>query len=139
MSVLLIATGFIPYVLGGIMNRYMMSNPDTVPPFLLITIITLLIWIGVAFFAQPYAKSIKHILMYQNTIGLINLILLGIQELILKHYWLNTLGSWTQFYYLPLLNIGFTLSPWSHTVFTAYCMAFLLMIMASWIGCKLRR
>lgn len=63
----------------------------------------------------------------------------GIHELVLGAYFSNAAGIWTQLYYLPLLQLGFSLTSWSSRVFTADAAAWLLMAAASYLGFRLGR
>ena len=139
MLAILVVFGLIPFALGGFMNWIMMTYSNTVPLFVLFAIVTLLIWVAIAFIVKPYIKNTTKIVIGLNFVAFVVLVLVGIQELLLHAYWQNMIGIWTQFYYLPLLNIGFRLTDWSHSVFSAYCMAFLLLVIATLLGCKLRK
>lgn len=139
MLVILVVLGVIPFALGGFMNWLMMTHSNPLIPFELFGIVTLLIWATIAFFIKPYIKNIMKVVIGLNSVAFVVLILLGIQELLLQAYWLNFVGSWTQYYYLPLLIIGLTLTSWSHSVFSGYCAAFLLMVIVTVLGCKLRK
>lgn len=139
MLVILILLGLIPFALGGFMNWIMMTDANTIPPFVLSGIVVLLLWAVIAFIVKPHIKDIKKVVIGLNLVAFVVLVLVAIQELLLQAYWNNFVGIWTQFYYLPLLNIGFALTSWSHSVFSAYCVAFLLMVFAAVLGCKLRK
>ena len=139
MLVILVVLGLIPFAIGGFMNWYMMTYSNDLPPFTLIGIVTLLMWTAAAFVVKPYIKNTKKVVIGLNLVAFVVLVLVGIQELLLQAYWQNFVGVWTQFYFLPLINISFTLTSWSHSVFSAYCAAFLLMVIATLLGCKLRK
>ena len=136
---LFILPGLIPFALGSFLNWLMMTCSNSLPPLALFAIVELLIWSAVAFFVKPYIKNTKKIVIGMNLPGFVVLVLVGIQELLMHAYWQNFLGVWTQFYYLPLLYVGFKLTSWSHSVFSAYCAAFLLMVIATLLGCELRK
>lgn len=139
MQVILVVLGLIPFALGCFMNWIMTTSSNTLPLFVLFAIFTLVIWAAIAFIVKPYIKSTKKIVIGLNLVAFVVLVLVGIQELLLHAYWQNFIGIWTQFYYLPVLNLGFILTSWSHTVFSAYCAAFLLMVIATLLGCQLRK
>lgn len=139
MLVILVVLGLIPFALGGFMNWVMMTCSNIIPSFALFAIVTLLMWVSIAFIVKPYIKNTTKIVIGLNLVAFVVLVLVGIQELLLHAYWQNVIGIWTQFYYLPLLNIGFRLTDWSHSVFSAYCAAFLLLVIATLLGCKLRK
>ena len=139
MPFLLICLGALPLAVGGIMNWAMLSLQTWLPPFLLISLLFLLVWGLIAFLARPHVKHSAAVILPLNLIPLLVLLLLGVQELILHAYWLNPVGRWTQYYYLPLLRPGFLLTSGMSSVFAAYCAAFLLMLAASALGCMLRK
>ncbi|MBQ7091790.1 MAG: hypothetical protein IJN83_03970 [Clostridia bacterium] len=134
---LLILLGCIPFLIGWLINAFMMANPDTLPPLFFISIVFLLAWGAVAFIARPHFHNGKEVVVFLNFVAALDLLLVCIQEIILGAYWMNAIGGWTQFYYLPLMNIGFTLTAWSHRVFTAYIASFILMVAVSTLGCWL--
>lgn len=137
MTVLLVILGLLPFVAGGLMNHSMLAHPDTLPPFLLIGLLLLLGWGLISFFAVRRGGCVETVVLSLNAVAALVLVLLGVQELILGAYWTNAAGAWTQYFYLPLLNLGFTLTSWSHSVFPAYAAAFVLLAAASALGCVL--
>ena len=138
MTLVLIILGALPFVLGGIQNWYMTTHMDSLPPYTLIAFAVLLIWGLLAFFFNHDGTRTKRIVVFLNLIAAVDLFLIGIQELILHAYWMNLIGAWSQFFYLPVLRLGFSLTSWSPHVFLAYAASFLLMAGASILGCKLR-
>ena len=138
MIVVFIAIGALPFVVGGMQNWYMLNNADTLLPYSLISLFFLFIWGCIAFLLNGRRQQTKIVVVFLNLIALLDLLLVGIQELILQHYWTSIVGTWSQYFYLPLLNLGFRLTNWSHIVFPAYAASFLLMLGVSFIGCKLR-
>ena len=136
---LLLIIGFLPFLLGTALNKYMMINSDDVPPLFLIAIILLLLWCFLGCLFTGDRNRTQEGLIWLNIVAAIDLILVGAQELFLHAYWMNNIGALTQFYYLPLLNIGFSLTGWSYSVFPAYVASFLLMVGASFAGCKIRK
>lgn len=137
-NVILIVVGCTPFLFGGLLNWSMLTLFfNTSLPYFLIGLLALLIWFVVAFCCGKLAKSAIQATILLNLMGLIVLILVGVQELILQAYWMNFVGLWTQLFYLPLLNIGFTLISWDRTLFSAYCVAFLFMIIVSFLAFQL--
>lgn len=136
---LCIALGFLPFVFGGIMNWWMMTNPDTLPPYLLIALGMLILWAVISFFMMGRMQHEKKVVLSLNGIAFVVLILLGVQEMVLQAYWMNPLGAWTQYFYLPLLRLGFTFTSWTPSMFFAYIASFLLMLGASILGCNLKK
>ncbi|MBS5118385.1 MAG: hypothetical protein KHZ10_10990 [Clostridium sp.] len=95
-------------------------------------------WGLLAFLMNGNGKRTKQIVIFLNLIAAFDLVLIGIQILVLHAYWLNGIGIWTQLFYLPVLNLGFCLTGWSHGVFPAYAAGFILMVGVTFAGCKLR-
>ena len=141
MKLPLVALGFFPFAFGGFINWLIVTYPNLVVPstFWGIGLILLLIWGSIAFLAKSSIKSSQEVVLCLNAAEAVVLILIGVQELIRHTYWFNFLGIWSQFFYLPVLNLGFTLTSWSASSFPAYCASFWLMVAASATGCKLRK
>lgn len=137
-NVLTIITGAIPFVVGSILNRALIEQSDSVLPLILIGLLFLSFWGIVAFVFQNSMKNAKRVVVSLNAIATIDLLLLGIQELVIHAYWGNVIGGWSQLFYLPVIKIGFLLTNWSHTVFSAYVVSFVLMIVVSVLGCRIR-
>lgn len=110
-ELMLTLTGLLPFAAGYGIHWMMTAYPDVRLPYGLIGLIFLLIWGGIAFLAGSFARRnplAKIVCM--NGVALVVLVLLGIQELVLGAYFSNAAGIWTQLYYLPLLQLGFSLS-----------------------------
>ena len=102
----LILLGFIPLVLGFIMNSWILENPDSVLPFKLIGFAFLAFWVIVGFFGFKFEKTLVKSTLIAHIPALLALLLIMYQEIILGQFWSNLLGMATQFYYLPLVNIS---------------------------------
>lgn len=139
MTVLLIALGCLPFLFGSLMNWYMMQHMDWTPPFFLIAVLFLVLWSAIAFFMRPYMENTRKTVRWLNLVPFVVLVLLGVQELIVGAYWFNFVGMWTQFFYLPVLSVGFSLTAWTGSVFVAYLVSFGLMTVVSVIGCNWRK
>ena len=138
MTAILVILGALPFVLGGIQNWYMTTHMDSNLPYALIAFAVLLIWGLLAFFFNQDGAQTKRIVVCLNLIAAVDLFLIGVQELILHAYWMNLIGAWSQFFYLPVLRLGASLTSWSSRVFLAYAASFLLMVGVSLLGGKLR-
>ncbi len=134
----LVLTGCLPLAAGIAMNRWMMDHPESLPPFLWIGVLSLLLWAAISF-AAKYWVSTRLVVLLLNLAACVDLILAGVQELILGRYWPNIVGVWSQLFYLPVLRLGFGLTAGFSSVFPAYAAGFLLLVLASYAGCKLRR
>ena len=134
--------GVLPFLVGGIQNWYMLtyvdSAVDSALPYGSISLVVLLLWGCIAFLLNYNCRRTKEIVVSLNFIAALDLLLIGIQELILHAYWMNLVGKWSQLFYLPMINLGFNLTNWSHSVFPAYVACFILMVAVSFVGCKLK-
>ena len=137
MAIFLVILGAIPYLLGYAMNWYMMEHMDALLPFKWIAVLFLLFWGLLAFLCNRKGAHSKQVIFFLNLFAALNLVLLGVQEVILGAYWSNSLGLITQFFYLPILNLGFGLSSWFSSVFVAYVVFFFLLPPFSEAACRL--
>lgn len=137
--VMVFVLSLLPFAIGSIQNWYILICEEAVLPYGLISLVVLLLWGCIAFLFNGRNLSTKTIVISLNLIAALDLLLIGIQELILHSYWMNFVGSWSQLFYLPMLNLGFRLTNWSHSMFVAYVACFGLMVAVSLTGCKLRR
>ena len=139
MLIVLVLLSLLPFAFGWIVNWLIMSHSGTTPPFMLISIVFLLIWAAIAFFAKPYIKSTVKIVISMNAVAFLVLVLNGIQQLLLHRFWMNLIGKLSQLFFLPLTYIGSRLTSWCPSVFSAMCASFVLMIAATWISCKIKK
>lgn len=140
MAILLVILGAIPYLLGYAMNWYMMEYPDTLPPLRWIAVLFLLFWGLLAFLCNRKGAHTKQVVcFFLNLLAALNLVLLGVQDVILGAYWSNFWGLITQVFYLPVLNLGAILTVWFSSVFVVYIASFILMVAASYASCRIRQ
>lgn len=135
MGLLLIILGLLPFAFGRLMNFYVLAYPDRVPPYFAITLLALLLWGGISFLARRRLGT-RRVVASLNAAALATLLLLTIQMLGFHSFWTNAVGLWTQLFFLPLLNVSFLLTTWSHSMLPAFYAAFILMFAASLLGCK---
>ena len=132
--------GLLPFAAGYGMHWMMTAYPDVRLPYGLIGLAFLLLWGGIAFLAGIFARRTPLLsIACMNGVALLVLVLLVIQELVLGAYFSNAAGIWTQLYFLPLLQLGFSLTSWSSRVFAADAAACLLMVAVSYLGFWLGR
>lgn len=136
--VLVILLGLLPFAVGSGLN-FLLLECDTFSSYWSINIGALLLWALIAYVFRVFVKSTPRVVILLNSIAFVVLLLVGIQELVFHAYWLNIVGAWSQFYFLPFIQLGFVLSSgWTGNVFVSYCIAFLSMIGASVVGCLIR-
>lgn len=138
MTAALLILGALPFAVGRIQDWYMSANLNSSLPYGVISLAFLSAWVLLAFLMNGNGKRTKQIVIFLNLIAAFDLVLIGIQILVLHAYWLNGIGIWTQLFYLPVLNLGFCLTNWSHGGFPAYAAGFILMVGVTFAGCKLR-
>ena len=135
---ILVMLGALPFVVGAIQNWYMLTYMESLIPYGLISVFFLLVWGCIAFLLKGNHQRTRKIVVFLNLIAVLDLLLIGVQELVFRAYWMNSIGLWSQLFYLPMVNLGFSLTTWSHSVFSAYVVSFILMVATSFAGCKLR-
>lgn len=131
-----IILGLTPFLFGGFLNWIMLTFSNLVPNLILVAVMFLLMWF---LFARILSGCVgRWAVLLLNLPAFLVLILLGIQELYFGSYWLNFVGIWTQYFYLPLLNLGYALTTFFHRLTPAYCACFLIMAAVSALGCKFK-
>ena len=104
-NLLRVLLGFVPLGIGYLQNAYMMTHMDTLPPLKLIALGTLLIWGLLCYVtADDQSRAFSQVLAL-NTASFLALALVLVQELLLGHYWPNSVGLASQFFVLPLINL----------------------------------
>ena len=124
--------GLLPFAAGYGMHWMMTAYPDVRLPYGLIGLAFLLLWGGISFLAGIFARRTPLLsIACMNGVALL--------VLVLGAYFSNAAGIWTQLYFLPLLQLGFSLTSWSSRVFAADAAACLLMAAVSYLGFWLGR
>lgn len=138
-TVMAFVFGALPFLIGGVQNWYMLTYMDSVLPYGLISLAMLLLWGCIAFFLHNRNQKTAEIVISLNLIPALDLLLVGVQELIYHAYWANRVGLWSQLFYLPMINLGVKFTIGSHSMFPAYAACFVLMAAVSFVGCKLKQ
>ena len=134
-----IAPGLLPLISGAALNAIVLARPDTIPPAFWIGVVFLLLWGALGYLLCGGSDSKIEVTVYAHIIGAIFLLLALIQEIVLRSYWFNMIGSMTQYYFLALLNLGFTLTPGIPYMWAAEIAAFVLMYGAFYLGCHIKK
>ena len=137
MKGVLLGLGCLPFVCGGLMDWYMMQNEEARLPFFIIGVLFLVLWSAIAFLMLPHMENTKKTVRWLNAVGFVVLLLLLVQDLVVGAYWTNFLGRWTQYYYLPMLYIGFQLL--NGSLIGSYVISYALMVVVSVMGCNWRK
>ena len=138
-KLILFLLGFIPLVLGFLMNSWMMKNQSSILPFNLIGIFSLAIWTFIGYKTYEVGKPLLESAIIVNLPAFLALLLNLVQEIILGRYWFNVFGVATQFFYLPLISLSSTFTFWSPYLWTVYIVGFILMFVSYYMGGYFRR
>ena len=129
--------GFCPLLAGLVMGGIVTAFSFLPLPFWLFSIAAVVGWAALSRFWRKKARSAPELILLQNLVPALVLFLLAIQLLGLRRFWTGIPGYLSQEFYLPLLNLASWLTGSQSThAFVSYCAAFLLLLCASWIGCK---
>ena len=131
----LILLGAMPLGLGWLVNWYMNLHPETFPPMFIIGLAFLLAWGFASWKMNKKMLETGTVLLVKHAIAAIMLVLVTIQ-LITGNYWVSYLGIASQMFFMPVLYVGAVFFNWAGT-FGIYFASFLLMLLASFIGCKI--
>lgn len=126
---LILLLGCTPFLIGRIQDWLMMNLLGV--PLMLISVLMLLFWGYLSHVSLRMSNYDWKALLLLNAPAAIDLLLVLIQEWGFGAYWMNRIGGYSQLFYLPHLSLGFRLTPWAHSVPSAYIAAFLLMTAAS--------
>lgn len=134
--IVLLVIGFLPLALGYLLNYLLYAFPNT--NFSVVALIfsfaLLITWFLFGKLSVKWIRSKHSAIIYLNLAAILTLLLILYQEIILRQYWPNLLGLSAQYFYLPLLTPAFLLTPMFHSVYSAYICAFILLLVASYIG-----
>ena len=131
----LILLGAMPLGLGWLLNWYMNLHPETFPPLFIIGLAFLLAWGFASWKMNKKMLETGTVMLAQHAVAAIMLVLVAIQ-LITGNYWVSYLGIASQMFFMPVLYVGAVFFNWAGT-FGIYFASFLLMLLASFIGCKI--
>ena len=130
-----ILLGAMPLGLGWLLNWYMNLHPETFPPMFIIGLAFLLAWGFASWKVNKKLLETGTVLIAQHAIAAIMLVLVAIQ-LITGNYWVSYLGIASQMFFMPVLYVGAVFFNWAGT-FGIYFSGLALMLLASFIGCKI--
>ena len=131
----LVLLGAMPLGLGWLLNWYMNLHPKTFPPMFIIGLAFLLAWGFASWKVNKKLLETGTVMLAQHAVAAIMLVLVTIQ-LITGNYWVSYLGIASQMFFMPVLYVGAVFFNWAGT-FGIYFSCFLMMLLASFIGCKI--
>ena len=137
--------GLIPLACGWILNYVMMLPFFNGIMLFIVNAGLLFLWSYLAYRTRHFDRSALSHTLKMNTVGLIFLALVLIQQLSVGHYWPNVIGLSAQFYFLPCLSLGYRIeglfSPLFQTAhgWVVFALVFVLMFAASYIGSRMKK
>ena len=133
-NLLRVLLGFVPLGIGYLQNAYMMAHMDSLPPLKLIALGALLIWGLLCYVtADDKSRTFSQVLAL-NAASFLALALVLVQELLLGHYWPNSVGFASQFFFLPLINLTAILP--LHYLWMDDLVISLVLLLVSWYICR---
>ena len=127
--------GTMPLAVGWLLNWYMNLHPETFPPMFIIGLAFLLAWGFASWKLNKKMLETVPVMIAQHSVAVIMLVLVAIQ-MATGNYWVSYLGIASQMFYMPVLYVGAVFFNWAGT-FGIYFSCFLMMLLASFIGCKI--
>ena len=108
-SLKLLPAGLIPFALGYAFNYLILRFPLFVRFIFPLSLLCTVLWGRLSYTLSNPRESPFPQALSMCSPGLFVLALLLFQALVLKRYWMNAIGSWSQLYFLPFLNISSSL------------------------------
>lgn len=140
-KVFALITGFTPFLIGYGLNLIVLKlGSEVALVFDIFTIMFFLYWGLLGFVLSKLTSSKVSTIVICHFPALLVLLLILIQELINKQYWINNLGVATQFFYLPTVRISSKITGFlsMHKMWETYIISFVLMIAVFYLGCYIR-
>lgn len=94
-----------PFVIGYLLNYLITKLNWYGIRIFIFSIIFVLYWYFIGYKSYDYVKNIKQSILIGNSFAIVSIILVLIQEIILKRYMLNIIGFLSQMYYLPVIGL----------------------------------
>ena len=136
-SLLLFLLGFLPLPAGLVLDRLLMAGH--MPPLAVVAFLLLCLWALLSgCLSRPDTPALATLIPL-NFAAFVTLVLLLIQILGRRAMFSGPVGTLSQLFYLPLLNLGGLLTVFSSSFAAAYTACFLLLLAASLLGWAKRR
>lgn len=134
---IVVLLGLIFFPLAFLLNAWMQSDSFPVTLLWLFGVGALALWLGCGWLSFRLLGNQRQAFLLGNSFPFLILLLVLFQEWVLGAYWPNLVGIAGQVYYLPVIKLGFSLTPMFHTVPPAYLVSFALLCAVFWLGMKL--
>lgn len=136
----LLFLGLIPLAVGYLLNYVLMALPF---PLLFASVIPLIVWAWLCGCFADGRRSVFGQAALMNAPGLVMLALVLVQEIGLGAYWQNSVGLFSQLYFLSALPLAVTLLnllPGTISrLWPYYIVSWLLFFGLSLLGCRLKK
>lgn len=138
----LIVLGVAPLVFGIILNSLIISDPGWTGISMPISFILLVLFGYGAYLASENSRSA---VLQAGLICLPGLVMLGLafyQELIIKEYWVNAAGFFSQVFFLPWVPaVSYIRGYFTDTVnvLPVYTVIWITMLISASLGCELKK
>ena len=105
---ILLSLGFFPLLLFGYYLNHLVVTvfADIVAPYFAIGVVIVIIWLILGMVSAKLFKSDIDVARYLNAPAFIILLLIFVQEFVIRAFWSNPFGALTQNFYLPLIRFG---------------------------------
>ena len=136
-NVITVLLGFVPFILGWMTNWLLFGNVSVRIIVWFAALYGPIVWAALSYAACRMLRSVSKTMLLINAVAFIDLLLIYWQEMVRQQYFGGFIGACTQFYYLPWLRWGVLLAIETSTMVPAYFMSFLVMLICSYLGCKM--
>ena len=133
--IILVLIGFAPLPLGFLTNFFMMYR-NFMPRLIIMGILILVAWFIFGMLSTKLVAQRKEAVLLLNTPAILILLSLLLQELILRRFFTNTIGTLVLYFYLPVVSLGniFARITSVASISGGASVAFVLMLIASYLG-----
>lgn len=130
---ILIGVVFLP--MGIWLNNQLIANPYKMPPYALVNLICLVLWLNISFLMKSETTDTKTVVISMNVIPVIVLLLNIYRHFVLQSYE-GTLGLYIQLYFQPIMWLNFNIFSFSRAMVSLCLNSVLTLVLCSFIGCK---
>ena len=131
----MVLLGVIFLPIGIWLNNQITANPYELPPYFMVNLICLVLWLNVSFFMRSKTIDTKTVVISMNVMPIIALIVNIYRYFVLQSYE-GTLGMYAQLYFQPIMWLKLNLFSFKRTLISMYLNSVIALVACSFIGCK---
>ena len=105
-KILLIFLSLSPFILGKFLSDLMISTDIYGTSVTLYSMAFLALWFVIGITSYKLSGSIRESIIYGHIGGFISLLMMFVQTIILGRFFSNSIGFYTQMYFLPTIRIS---------------------------------